>query len=71
MNNKVITYLTKGYMLIVATISVVALVYVYAFPPSSMFATRYGVPHFTPKVMHPETGKPVSVNDLVRHYRGD
>ena len=71
MNSKVITYLTKGYMLIVATISVVALVYVYAFPPSSMFATRYGVPHFTPKVMHPETGKSVSVNELVRHYRGD
>lgn len=40
-------------------------------PPPSMRVDRDGVAHFTPKVEHPETGEAVSVNALIRHYRGD
>jgi len=40
-------------------------------PPQSLQTDRDGVPHFTPQVEHPETGEGVSVNTLIRHYRGD
>ncbi len=40
-------------------------------PPPSMRTDRDGVPYFTPQVENPETGATVSVNDLIRHYRGD
>jgi len=40
-------------------------------PPPSLRTDRDGVPHFTPQVEHPETGEAVSVNTLIRHYRGD
>ena len=40
-------------------------------PAPSMFVDRDGIPHFTPQVLHPITGEGVSVNALIRHYRGD
>ena len=40
-------------------------------PPLSMFADRDGVPHFTPQVENPVTGEGISVNELIKHYRGD
>lgn len=40
-------------------------------PPPSLRTDRDGVAHFTPDVKHPETGEAVSVNTLIRHYRGD
>ncbi|KAF0165927.1 MAG: hypothetical protein FD157_1103 [Rhodocyclaceae bacterium] len=39
-------------------------------PPSGMKTTRDGVPYFTPPVVHPVTGQPVSVETLVQHYKG-
>ena len=67
----VLKRITQGYVAIVGIICVVALFYIYAFPPASMFTTRDGVPHFTPQVINPETGKPLDVGELIRHYRGD
>ena len=61
----------KFYSIGIGLVSLGALVYVYAFPPESMQVSREGVPHFTPKVLHPETGEPLDVSDLVRHYKGD
>ena len=66
-----INRLTQAYMIAVSAISLVALVYVYVFPPQSMFVSREGVPYFSSKVAHPETGEPLALNELVRHYRGD
>ena len=63
--------LTKAYVLIVAVVSLVGLVFVYVQPPQSMLKTRDGIAHFTPEVVHPDTGKPISLNELARHYRGD
>jgi len=63
--------ITQIYVGIVSLVSVVALAYIYTFPPKSMFMTRDGVPHFSPRVAHPETGKPLDVGELIRHYRGD
>ena len=52
-------------------VTVAGLAWMLIFPPPSMFVDRDGIPHFTPKVEHPITGEGVSVNELVKHYRGD
>lgn len=41
------------------------------FPPQSLRVDRDGVAHFTPQVEHMITGEPVSMNELIRHYRGE
>lgn len=56
---------------IVALLSAVALAYVYAFPPPSMRGTRDGVPYFTPPTVHPVTGEPLEIGQLVRHFKGE
>lgn len=63
--------LTKAYVIAVTAISLTSLVYAYVFPPKSLTTDRDGVPHFTPPIAHPETGKAVPLGDLIRHYRGD
>jgi len=63
--------LFKVYILLVTAITLVGLLYVYVVPPSSMRIDRDGVEHFTPPVMHTETGEPVSLGRLMRHFRGD
>ena len=50
--------------------SVAALFYVFLFPPKSMFSDKYGVPHFTPEVIHPETGGALKVSELIKHFKG-
>ncbi len=67
----VVKRLTQIYMLTVITLSLVCLIYVYMFPPASMFASREGVPYFSPKIVNPGSDNPLSINELIRHYRGD
>lgn len=52
-------------------IVVVGLAWMLIAPPASMLVDRDGISHFTPLVEHPITGDPVSMNALIRHYRGD
>jgi hypothetical protein len=52
-------------------VTVVGLAWLLIAPPPSMRVDRDGVAHFTPPVEHPITGDSVSVNTLIRHYRGD
>ena len=63
--------LLKLYAATVSVVSILALVYVYVKPPQSMQVDRDGIAHFTPPVSHAETGEPVALGDLVRHFRGD
>jgi len=63
--------LLKIYIISVAIVSVTGLLYVYLKPPQSMRVNRDGVEHFTPQVLHIETGEPIELGELVRHYRGD
>jgi len=63
--------LIQLYVLLVAIVCVVSLAYVYISPPASMQFDRDGVAHFTPDVMHPETGESIRMGDLIRHFRGD
>ena len=67
----VTTWITRIYVATVSAVSITALVYIYALPPPSMLKTRDGAPHFTPQIAHPETGAPLDVGELIRHYRGD
>lgn len=64
-------YFIRFYSILIGVVSIAALVYVYAFPPESMRVSRNGVPHFTPPIINPNTGEPVELDELVRHYRGD
>jgi len=52
-------------------ITVLGLGWMLISPPPSLRTDRDGVPHFTPMVEHPVTGESVSMNALIRHYRGD
>ena len=56
---------------LVTVLTVASLVYGYVAPMESMRLTRDGVSYYAPPVIHPETGKPLDLNELVRHYRGD
>ncbi|MBL95899.1 MAG: hypothetical protein CFH06_01202 [Alphaproteobacteria bacterium MarineAlpha3_Bin5] len=50
--------------------SIITLIYVFFFPPKSMLSDKFGVPHFTPEVIHPETGSTLTVSELIRHFKG-
>jgi hypothetical protein len=63
--------LMSAYILISIAVSAWGVWQVYAHPPASMKVTRDGVPYFTPPVIDPATGKPVPVEVLVRHYKGE
>ena len=68
MNGRMILAAFSG---LITVLTVAALVYVYVAPLESMRLTRDGVSYYAPPVIHPETGKPLDLNELVRHYRGD
>lgn len=59
------------YVIAVAAVSLVTLVYVYMKPLQSMHVTRDGVAHFSPPVINPDTGEAIALGTLVRHFRGD
>ena len=54
-----------------AAITIATFVYIVVSPPAYLHQTRDGVPYFTPPVVDPATGKPLDVDMLVRHYKGD
>jgi hypothetical protein len=60
-----------SFSLIVAIISVLGLSYIFIAKPDYLKADRDGVPYYTPQVVHPETGEPVSLGELIRHFKGE
>lgn len=52
-------------------ITVLGLGYILISAPKSLRSDKDGVPYFTPQVIQPETGKNVSVNELIKNYRGE
>lgn len=63
--------LTQVYVWGIALISVLTLAWVYLNPPVSMRTTRDGEPHLQARVINPETGEPISLDALKRHFTGD
>jgi len=39
--------------------------------PESLRVSRDGVPFFTPKVINPDDGKAISVDELIQHFKKD
>ncbi|MBL4690584.1 MAG: hypothetical protein JKY68_03855 [Rhodospirillales bacterium] len=64
------TIFMRTYVGLVTLLTIGGLAYVYTSPPESMRVSRDGVPFFTPPVVNPETGEAVSVDTLVRHFKG-
>lgn len=61
-------HIQLGVLAVVATlVTVGSFAYVLWSEPASLHVSRNGVPFFTPPVEHPDTGEPVSVDELVRH----
>lgn len=62
---------TRFYVYAISLVCAAALAYVYAMPPESLRVTRDGVPFFTPPVVNPESGEPLDMGELVRHFKGE
>lgn len=54
-----------------AAVTLAGAVYIAVAAPSSLGQSRYGVPHLTPQVLDPATGKGIPVDVLVRSYKGE
>ncbi|MCB1761920.1 MAG: hypothetical protein KDI27_02115 [Gammaproteobacteria bacterium] len=63
--------LTRYYIYAICLVCCASLLYIYGLPPDSLRQTRDGVPFFTPPVIHPETGEPLDLGELVRHFKGE
>ena len=63
--------LSIGYVVAVSVVSIAVLLYTSIVDMPSMRHSRDGVPHLSPPVINPDTGEPVDLNRLVRHFRGD
>jgi hypothetical protein len=51
--------------------TVVIFIYMFAKTPESLKASRNGVPFFTPAAIHPESGEILSIETLVKHFKGN
>ena len=67
----VATYFMRAFATLVTLGTLAGIAYVFVTPPQSLGTSRDGVPFFTPPVVHPETGDAVSVDALVRHFKGE
>ncbi len=55
--------------IIISIMTVVSFAYIFWKQPQSLRVSRDGIPFFTPDVIHPDTGKPISVDELVDHFK--
>ena len=53
----------------VALVGLFALVYIISERPAYLRADREGVPFFTPQVIHSESGEPIDLAELIRHFK--
>ena len=58
------------YSTLIALIGFGGFIYILVTQPACLHASRDGVPYFTPQVINPMGGKPLDLNELVRHYKG-
>ncbi len=64
-NNAQLAVLTT----ICSIMTVASFAYILWKQPESLHVSRDGIPFFTPDVIHPYTGKPISVDELVDHFK--
>jgi hypothetical protein len=56
---------------LVTAISIGGLSYIVIAQPDYLRADRDGVPFYTSQVEHPEGDQPVSLGELIRHFKGE
>jgi len=52
-------------------LTIFSFVYIIWAKPESLRVSRDGVPFFTPKVINPDDGKAISVDELIQHFKKD
>jgi len=52
-------------------LTVFSFAYIILAKPESLRVSRDGVPFFTPKVINPDDGKSISVDELIQHFKND
>mgnify|MGYP003956909327 FL=1 len=57
--------------ILIMIITVVIFIYMFAKTPESLKASSHGVPFFTPDAIHPESGEIISIEKLVKHFKGN
>jgi hypothetical protein len=57
--------------ILIIIMTVVIFIYMFAKTPESLKASRNGVPFFTPAAIHPESGEILSIETLVKHFKGN
>lgn len=55
--------------IVVSIMTVVSFAYIFWKQPESLRISRDGIPFFTPDVLHPDSGKPIPVEDLIDHFK--
>ena len=51
--------------------TVVTFFYMFTKTPESLKTSKNGVPFFTPDAIHPESGEILSIETLVKHFKGN
>lgn len=54
---------------LVALVSVASVVHVFVQPLDALARTREGTPFFTPPVLNPDNGEPITLDELIEHYK--
>lgn len=54
---------------VISVMTVLSFAYIFIKQPESLRVSRDGIPFFTPDVIHPDTGKPIPVKDLIEHFK--
>jgi hypothetical protein len=57
--------------ILIAIMTIASFAYIALNQPESLRMTRNGVPFFMADVIHPDTGKPIPVSELIEHYKSE
>jgi len=59
------------FSVLVGAISLASLLYIYISSPDYLRKSRHGTPFFTSPVIHPDSSTPISIDELIIHYKGE
>ncbi|MDZ7663313.1 hypothetical protein [Thiohalophilus sp.] len=59
------------FSILVGAVTIGTLIFAFTATPNYLNQSRHGVPHLMPQVKHPQTGEPLEIDMLIRHYKGE
>jgi len=57
--------------ILITIMTVIIFIYMFTKAPESLKTSKNGVPFFTPDAIHPESGEIISIEKLVKHFKGN